>query len=127
MAHPFHHAESSARKWGGKPEDYLEIHNWFDQTKAHIPDARHRLVLHNSFGIFLCEQLFGTTILNSDGKQVPVRIIAEQHVKEDFGGFIPTLTDCFADTPVKGWMYQQAKPLSRTSATRVKKQDEPQD
>lgn len=30
MAHPFHHALSSARKWGGRPEDYLAIHNWFD-------------------------------------------------------------------------------------------------
>jgi hypothetical protein len=28
MAHPFKHAESSARKFGGKAEDYLEVHNW---------------------------------------------------------------------------------------------------
>ena len=28
MAHPFKHAESSSRKVGGKPEDYLAIHNW---------------------------------------------------------------------------------------------------
>jgi len=30
MAHPWHHAVSSARKYGGKPEDYLEIHSWLD-------------------------------------------------------------------------------------------------
>jgi hypothetical protein len=34
MAHPLRHAESSARKFGGKPEDYLAIHNWFDESKA---------------------------------------------------------------------------------------------
>jgi hypothetical protein len=28
MAHPLKHAESSAKKFGGKPEDYLPIHNW---------------------------------------------------------------------------------------------------
>ena len=28
MAHPFEHARSSARKFGGKAEDYLAIHNW---------------------------------------------------------------------------------------------------
>lgn len=28
MAHPLHHAESSARKFGGIPADYQEIHNW---------------------------------------------------------------------------------------------------
>ena len=28
MAQPIKHAESSARKFGGKPEDYLPLHNW---------------------------------------------------------------------------------------------------
>jgi len=32
MAHPNLHAKSSARKWGGKPEDYLHIHEWFDEN-----------------------------------------------------------------------------------------------
>jgi hypothetical protein len=38
MAHPWHHAISSTKQHGGKPEDYLKIHDWFDQTKAHMPD-----------------------------------------------------------------------------------------
>ena len=37
MAHPFKHAESSARKFGGKAEDYLQVHNWFDESKAFFP------------------------------------------------------------------------------------------
>jgi hypothetical protein len=28
MAHSYHHAVSSARKWGGTAEDYLAIHAW---------------------------------------------------------------------------------------------------
>lgn len=46
---PWIHAKISVKKFGGLPEDYIEIHNWFDQTKTHIPDSRHRLVLHNSY------------------------------------------------------------------------------
>jgi len=37
---PWVHAENSARKFGGTPKDYLRIHDWFDQTKAHFPDMR---------------------------------------------------------------------------------------
>ena len=33
MAHPYHHALSSVRKWGGTVEDYLPIHSWFDASK----------------------------------------------------------------------------------------------
>lgn len=106
---PWIHARISAHKFGGKPEDYIEIHNWFDQTKAHIPDSRHRLVLHNSFGIYLAEQQFGTiiqkedgtfmklpVIKNSEGKDISVRDIAEQHVIDDLG-HIPTLDECIGE------------------------------
>ncbi len=109
MAHPWHHAISSSKKHGGLPEDYLEIHNWFDQTKAHMPDVRHRAILHSSFGIFLCEQMFGVTMTNSSGKQVPVRIIAEQHIMEDMGGKIPTMQDWLGDLPLRPWMVVGAK------------------
>ena len=74
MAHPLRHAENSARKFGGKAEDYLPIHNWFDESKAFFPDFRHRALRHHAEGIFLAERLFGVAIVNSDGKQVPVRI-----------------------------------------------------
>ena len=95
---PFNHAKSSASKWGGVPNDYQELHDFFDQTKAHLPDMRHRAVLHNSFGIYLLEQVFGTTITNSAGHQISVRDVGEQHVLEDLGT-IPTLQDCLRDLP----------------------------
>lgn len=62
MAHPYHHAVSSARQFGGVPEDYQAIHDWFDETKSMIADVRHRAARHHAEGIFVCEQVFGTTI-----------------------------------------------------------------
>jgi hypothetical protein len=113
MAHAWYHAVSSSKRFGGKPEDYLEVHRWFDQTKAHLADARHRALLHNSFGIFLCEQFFGVTLQNSDGKAVPIRLIAEQHVMEDMGGHIPSVQDWLGDLPLSPWMAFGAQALSK--------------
>lgn len=87
--HPYHHALSSVRKHGGLPEDYLDIHHWFDETKQFMGDARHRALRHHTAGIYWSEDHFGTTITNSDGKEIPTRLIAEQHVMEDMG-FLPT-------------------------------------
>jgi hypothetical protein len=30
MAHCYHHALSSVKKWGGTANDYLPLHSWFD-------------------------------------------------------------------------------------------------
>jgi hypothetical protein len=106
MAHPLKHAQSSAKKFGGKAEDYLPIHNWFDESKAFLADFRHRALRHHAEGIFLSEKIFGVTITNSDGKQVPVRHIGEQHVKEDLGR-IPTAQDWLAQIKPERWMYGQ--------------------
>lgn len=111
MSHPHFHARASARRFGGVASDYHEIHSWFDQTKAHLPDARHRSLLHSSFGIFLAEQFFGKVIARaSDGKEVPTRLIAEQHVLEDLG-FIPTVQDWLSGLPMRAWMLKGARRL----------------
>lgn len=100
---PYLHSQVSVKKFGGKPEDYQKIHDWFDQTKAHVPDMRHRSILHNSFGIYLAEQMFGINIENSDGKKISVRDIGEQHVLDDLG-FIPTLQDYLKGMPYYDWL-----------------------
>jgi hypothetical protein len=106
MAHPLKHSERSARKFGGKAEDYLPIHNWFDESKAFLADFRHRALRHHAEGIFLCERIFGVTITNSDGKPVFVRYIGEQHVKEDLGR-IPTAQDWLRQIKPERWMCGQ--------------------
>lgn len=106
---PYLHARISANKFGGKPEDYMEVHNFMDESKAHLADARHRIFLHNSFGIWLAERVCGEIINNkrtsyittSDGRKVQVRDIAEQHVLDDLG-YIPSLSDCVKDIPIPG-------------------------
>jgi hypothetical protein len=105
MSHPLHHAISSARKHGGVPEDYQAIHDWFDETKSAMADMRHRAMRHHAEGIFWCEQKFGTYIVNSDGKKVPVRFIGEQHIMEDMGR-IPTMQEWLLNMNPKGWMYR---------------------
>ena len=42
MGHCYHHALSSAKKWGGGADDYLPLHQWFDESKAITADFRHR-------------------------------------------------------------------------------------
>lgn len=116
MAHPFYHAISSAKKWGGVPEDYQKIHDWFDFSKGYLPDIRHRALRHHAEGIFMCEQIFGTTITNSDGKIVPVRFIGEQHVKEDLRR-IPTVSDWLRNLKVEPWMLKGNNPMNVGSAT----------
>jgi len=115
MAHPYHHALSSVRKWGGEVDDYLAIHEWFDGSKAHIADFRHRALRHHSEGIFLSERIFGKVITNSDGRVVPVRYIGEQHVNEDLG-YIPSVADWLRRIrPEDGdaWMFGRGKNLEK--------------
>lgn len=116
MAHPYHHALSSVRCWGGQVEDYLRLHEWFDASKAFLPDFRHRALRHHAEGIFLCEALFGITITNSDNKVIPVRWIGEQHVKEDLGR-IPTAADWLQCIRPEPWMGKTSKLPEAVDAT----------
>lgn len=100
---PWLHAKSSAAKYGGKPDDYLPIHDFMDSSKASLADVRHRAIFHSSFGIFIVERVFGTNIKNSDGRDISVRDIAEQHVMEDLG-FIPTMEQWLRNMRIEPWM-----------------------
>lgn len=89
MAHPILHAKSNAKKFGGKWEDYIHLHEWMDQTKSWFGDSLHRLYRHHSEGIFEGEKRFGSEFINSDGKTVYTRYCLEMHVKEDCNNYIP--------------------------------------
>lgn len=108
MSHPEIHSRNSVRKFGGKPEDYLKIHEWFDDSKAYLADMRHRALKHHSAGIFECEKVFGSSFINSDNKVVYTRYVGEQHVIEDLG-FIPTLEDWFENMVLVEWMMARDK------------------
>lgn len=106
MAKPDIHAKSSAKIFGGNPEDYIAIHEFLDQSKAYMPDVRHRALTHNSFFVeVIIPKIFGKTITNSNGKQVFTQEIAEQHVLEDYKKkFIPTPQDWLENINLKEWM-----------------------
>jgi hypothetical protein len=51
----------------------------------------------------MAEKIFGVTITLSTGRQVPTRLIGEQHVQEDLG-FIPSFADWVRAIHPEPWM-----------------------
>jgi hypothetical protein len=114
---PWIHAKNSANRFGGVPEDYLEVHQFMDSAKEGMATIAHRLLLHNSFGVVLAEKVCGELIVkpdgkpartpyitNSNGEKVFIRDIAQQHIMDDLSGKIPTLFECF------GWIKPEMVP-----------------
>ena len=106
MAKPDIHAQSSAKLFGGKPEDYMAIHALLDSSKEAFADVRHRCATHNAFFINkIVPLIFGERITNSDGTSVSTKEIAERHVMEDFSmKFVPTLQDWAQEIELRQWM-----------------------
>lgn len=129
MAHPLTHATSSARRYGGVPEDYLPIHDLMDSSKAAFPDNRHRALTHNNWFFFIVEKVFGHEIKltcekcngtgfdagrgvgcskcegSGEAGTAKTRYICEQHVLEDFGGkYIPTVSDYLEGMEFQPWI-----------------------
>ena len=105
---PLHHSKSSVKKYGGTVDDYLPIHHWFDDSKRGYAFVTHRAMRHHSEGIGWCIDTFGKYLTLSNGKQIPVRYIAEQHVKEDCG-FIPTMKDWLQHMAPPDWIRKVGK------------------
>jgi hypothetical protein len=108
MAHPYHHALSSVKKWGGTVDDFIAVHAWFDQSKEITADFRHRALRHHAEGIFMAETIFGPTLTLSTGRIIPTRWVGEQHVKEDLG-FIPSFADWVKAIRPEPWMGRSAR------------------
>lgn len=89
------HAQISARRRGGIPEDYINIHQFIDSIKNLCSDNRHR-IFHTMWAINeIVLPIFGHQIINSDGREVDVKDLCEKdHLLVDFRHrFIPTLSD----------------------------------
>ena len=125
MAKPWTHAVSSAKKFGGVPEDYLRIHNFMDSSKGSVADNRHRFLSHNSWFIAPdgpLEMVFGVTFLNRDNREVSVRAVGEQHILEDFGGVIPTPQDYAMSMELAPWMSGMGVPPSALGLRKTKEE-----
>lgn len=92
---PYYHALSSAKKFGGDWMDYIHIHEWFDETKQYTGNWTHRALRHHAAGVQWAVEKFGHVVKCHDGKRIPVKMVAEQHIEEDCG-FVPTVEQWLA-------------------------------
>lgn len=85
---PLQHAQISQKTHGGKWQDYIEIHNFLDSSKAACAHFKHRFFLHHAEGVELGIKIFGQNIVNSDGKSVETRQLLTEHLIEDVGRMV---------------------------------------
>ncbi len=104
-------AQGLAARWGGVPEDYQALLAFFDMPRAFAPEQAEAadLITHNSFGIFLAEELLGTTLsLSAVGASPSPSYISTRSAAEDLVyarlGFIPAAGNLAARTRLKRWM-----------------------
>lgn len=134
---PMIHAESSAKKWGGEPEEYFEIHDFMDCSKGAFPTNGHRALTHNAWFIKnvlervkftnSCEPIGNSFpyIILKNGRKVSVRDIGEQHILEDFGNrFLPSAQDYLGFMQYQPWMGNERGSLPPSFQNTIPKQTE---
>jgi hypothetical protein len=119
MANPMKHSISSSKRWGGKPEDYLAIHQVIDSPKATMNNNTARCLTHNTWFCYeIIPKIFGYNITNSEGRSVDTIDIAMLHLAEDFRHkFIPTVQDYLKHMQVQPWMNNGTGPINNEEAT----------
>ena len=124
MANPEIHSKSSVKRWGGKVEDYLAIHELIDSPKATMNNNSSRALTHNTwFAYTIIPKVFGYNITNSSGKSVDTIDIAMLHIAEDFRmKFVPTPQDYLKHLQVQPWFNNGVKDIENEEATRVAEQ-----
>ena len=81
MANPLIHSKSSVKRWGGKVEDYLPIHELIDSPKATMNNNSSRMLTHNTwFAYTIIPKIFGYNIINSEF-QLDCLFTVTSHVK----------------------------------------------
>jgi hypothetical protein len=121
MANPEIHSKSSVKRWGGKIEDYIAIHELIDSPKATMNNNSSRALTHNTwFAYTIIPKVFGYNITNSSGKSVDTIDIAMLHIAEDFRmKFVPTPQDYLKHMQVQPWFNNGVKDIENPEATRV--------
>lgn len=113
MANPEIHSKSSVKRWGGKIEDYLAIHELIDSPKECMNNNTSRALTHNTwFAYKIIPKVFGYNIINSDGRSVDTIDVAMLHIAEDFRmKFVPTPQDYLKHLQIQPWMNNGVKEL----------------
>lgn len=121
MANPLIHSKSSVKRWGGKMEDYLPIHELLDSPKQTMNNNTSRFLTHNTwFAYHIIPKIFGYNIVNSDGKSVDTVDVAMLHILEDFRmKFIPTPQDYLKHMNLQPWMNNGVKVVDNLDSVEV--------
>lgn len=121
MANPLIHSKSSVKRWGGKVEDYIAIHELIDSPKATMNNNASRALTHNTwFAYHIVPKIFGYNIVNSDGRSVDVVDIAMLHIAEDFRmKFVPTPQDYLKHLQLQAWMNNGVKDLDNDEGKKI--------
>jgi hypothetical protein len=110
MGHCYHHALSSVKKWGGTAEEFLPLHQWFDESKSITADFRHRALRHHAEGVFMLERFFGARAAS-----YPCGLSASSMSAKTSASFRASPTGCGASGRRSGW----AAP-SRSTVTSIR-------
>lgn len=105
-------AKGLAARWGGVPADYSMLIEFFDKPCEFAPESLEAaaMITHNSFGIFLAEELFGTTfpLTNGNDQRSAPSIVSTRAIAEDLVytriGSIPPAGHLAAHVRLKLWM-----------------------
>jgi hypothetical protein len=121
MGNPLIHSKSSVKRWGGKVEDYIEMHKFLDSPKACMNNNTSRMLTHNTWFIYeVMPRVFGYNIVNSDGRTVDVVDISMLHVLEDFKmRFIPTPQDYLKHMEIQPWMQNGVKDIDNQESKKI--------
>jgi hypothetical protein len=124
MANPEIHAKSSVKRWGGKIEDYLAIHEFIDSPKETMNNNTARVLTHNTwFAYKVIPKVFGYNITNSAGRSVDCVDVAMLHILEDFRmKFVPTPQDYLKHLELQAWMCNGVKPLDNEDGYKIAEQ-----
>jgi hypothetical protein len=105
-------ADGLSLRWGGAPDDYRSLIEFFDQPMEFAPGSPEaaELITHNSFGIYLAEELLGTVIklTGRSASRPSTQSISTRSVAEDLVyariGSIPPASNLAAHTRLRLWM-----------------------
>ena len=95
---PLDHKTNLSILYGGSPEDYRFIVNWFA-----VPNFYDRAFKHHCGAIFEAERVFGWEYPLENGGAVPTRLLGEQIIRSYYGK-IPSMQDWIKAIPMEGFM-----------------------
>lgn len=124
MAKPRIHALSSAKKFGGQPDDYGKIHQFMDSSKSAHAGLVHRALFHHEGATAIVEKVFGVELHVTVHTKVPVASVVEQHIVEDLG-YVPNLSAYLKEFHAERWaasrLSDPTRPPDRHAEVNAKK------